>query len=383
MRRFLLRMSLFVPFVLAMAAINWSVDPARLFGRTAGRALDGYEDLILLDLRAGRPHPIEDEYNRPLVLEELIRDRKNLDMLVLGSSICTPFHSDNFPGQTMVNGAVPGGDLEEAICMYELACESGRRPKRILLELHGWGTMLSKRDWVLVVANFDPIWERVLKRSSRVANDASTNGPPALRPAAELARGVRVERGWCDPYDKLISPRYMQLSLGVVVRRYVQRHSLANRDDRGNERNVLYPDGSVQWSEAMQRATPADIRKRFAGWAPVLAKMEETRTNESRRRLFESFVLSAIHSGTEVDLVLTPPLHWIYAPVERQYAAIGRKSPAAETEQEIRAFARQHHLRVFGAFDQRKTELTDGDYVDNLHIRRESMDKLLRPSSER
>ena len=103
----------------------------------------------------------------------------------------------------------------------------------------------------------------------------------------------------------------MQLSLGVVVRRYVQRHSLASRDNRGNERNVLYPDGSVQWSETMQSATPASIRKRFGAWAPVLAKMEETRTNETRRRLFESFVLSAIQAGTEVDLVLTPPLRWI------------------------------------------------------------------------
>ena len=127
MRRFLLRLTLFVPFVLAMAAINRSVDPARLFGRTAGRALDGYEDLILVDLRAGRPHPIEDEYSRRLVFEELVRDRTSIDVLVLGSSICTPFHSENFPGQTMVNGAVPGGDLEEAMCMYELACEEGRR----------------------------------------------------------------------------------------------------------------------------------------------------------------------------------------------------------------------------------------------------------------
>ena len=129
MRRFLLRLTLFVPFVLAMAAINRSVDPARLFGRTAGRTLDGYEDLILVDLRAGRPHPIEDEYSRRLVFEELVRDRTSIDVLVLGSSICTPFHSENFPGQTMVNGAVPGGDLEEAMCMYELACEERAVPE--------------------------------------------------------------------------------------------------------------------------------------------------------------------------------------------------------------------------------------------------------------
>ena len=144
MRRLLLRLSLFVPFIVAMAAINWSVDPARLFGRSTKHPLEGYEGIILEDLLAGRPHTVTDEYSVPSVVQELIRSHEKLDLLVLGSSVCTPFNSANFPGETMLNGSVSGGDLEEAMCVYELACEAGRCPKRVLLEVHGWGTMLGR-----------------------------------------------------------------------------------------------------------------------------------------------------------------------------------------------------------------------------------------------
>ena len=93
----------------------------------------------------GRPHAVGEDFSVPTVFKELIHSQTSIDVLVLGSSVCTPFHSANFPGETMLNGAVPGGDLEEAMCMYELAREAGRRPKRILLEVHGWGTMLGKK----------------------------------------------------------------------------------------------------------------------------------------------------------------------------------------------------------------------------------------------
>jgi hypothetical protein len=377
MRRFLLRLSFLAPFVLAMAAINWTVDPARFFRRGTASTLAGYEATLLEDLRAGHAHTVVDLYNLPVVLEERIRDQDRIDVLVLGSSISTPFHAADFPGEVMFNGAVPGGDLEEAMCVYELACECERRPKRIVLEVHGWGYMLGKRS-VGLPADFGPIFQRFLKRLKRVENadDPITSLAFLSRPA-DLAQNIALDHGWFDPYDKLISPRYMQLALQVLARRYLQKDREAGGGIPEDKRNVLYPDGSTEWSPSLRSATPSSIHEHFAGRIIRAAELEETRPDEARCRLFEAFVLEVLHSGTRLDLLFTPPIDWMHEPSRAEYRALGRETPASQTEKYLLTLAKKHNLRVFGGFEQTQTGLTEADYVDDRHIRRESVGKLL------
>jgi hypothetical protein len=381
MRRLLLRLSFFAPFVAIMAAVNWTVDPAQLFGRGSLSPLEGYEGVILDDLLAGRPHKIAGEYNQPAVLEELIRARKHIDVLVLGTSVSTPFHSDNFPGQVMLNGSVPGGDLEESICVYEIALESGRRPKRVLLEVRGWGNMLARRELVLI-RNCQPILTRALKRLSEEANDGDSTqqAAPHFRPR-ELTSGLTAA-GWIDPYDKLISPRYFQFALRLLALRYLRRDLPADQGLPEEKQTLLYPDGSIQWSKAMQDVTAAANRQRLRPVLKPIAEFEQTARNEERCRLFEAFILRAQRSGTQVDILLTPPMARLYERVEADYRQIGRQTPASETERYLREFAQAHHVRVFGSFDQKRTELTEADYVDGAHIRRESIGKLLRAEDQ-
>jgi hypothetical protein len=277
----------------------------------------------------------------------------------------------------MFNGAVPGGDLEEAMCVYELACECGRRPKRILLEVHGWSYMLGERR-VSPPADFGPIFQRLLKRLKFAENDDEPTSSLALlvRPA-DLASGAPFDHGWFDPYDKLISPRYMQLGLQVLARRYLQQDHSAGRGIPEDKQNLLYPDGSVEWSPSFRSATPDSIRQRIRGRIIRAAELEDTRPDEARCRLFEAFLLEVLRSGTQVDLLLTPPIHWQHESARAEYRALGRETPAGQTEKYLTALAQKRNLRVFGAFDQRQTELTDADYVDAIHIRRESVGKLL------
>ncbi len=377
MRRFLLRLSYLAPFILAMAAINWTVDPARFFRGSTASTLAGYEATLLEDLRAGHAHTVVDLYNLPVVLEERIRDQDRIDVLVLGSSISTPFHSADFPGEAMFNGAVPGGDLEEAMCVYELACECQRRPKRIVLEVHGWGYMLGTRR-VGLPADFGPLFQRFLKRFKRVENadDPLTSLAFLSRPA-DLAQNIALDHGWFDPYDKLISPRYMQLALRVLARRYLQKDRSAGGGIPEDKRNVLYPDGSTEWSPSLRSATPSSIRAHFAGRIIRAAELEETRPDEARCRLFEAFVLEVLRSGTRLDLLFTPPIDWMHEPARAEYRALGRETPASQTEKYLLTLAKKHNLRVFGGFEQKQTELTEADYVDDRHIRRESVGKLL------
>jgi hypothetical protein len=375
LRRFLMRLGYFVPFFLVMAAINWTVDPARFFGRSAASTLVGYEAAILEDLRAGHTHTLVDTYNVPVVLKERIRDQDRIDVLVLGSSVPMPFHSENFPGEALFNGAVPGGDLEEAMGVYELACECQRRPKRILLEIHGWGMMLGERR-VGLAGDYGPSFQRLLKRL-KMAKDEDGQADRFLTGPVDLASNITFGQGWFHPYDKLISPRYLQLALRVLARRYWDKDRAGKGVIPEEKRNILYPDGSTEWSPWMRRTTPADIRQRYAAIPIPMTTSEEGRPNQARCRFFEAFLLDVLQSGTRVDLLLTPLIHLRDDPVRAEYRAIGRETPASETERYLLAIAKKHNLRIFGAFAQEQTELTDEDFVDGVHVRRESIGKLL------
>jgi hypothetical protein len=388
MLKLLFKLSLFWPLVAAMVWINWTVDPARFFAPRTSVLSAGYEGAIVDDLFAGRPHSISGEYDQRVVLEELLRNRQSLDVLLLGSSVAKPFHSELFPEGSFLNGASHGGELEEAICAYELAWERGFRPKHVLIQFQGWGRMLGLRTNTV-----EPSDEAVLGRALRrlgvpLKNDDADDLIANRFWPIEQAGEFRLEQDWrwLHPYDKLISPRYFQMSMGVLMRNGWPKaeHAMRIVPDTvpENQRNLLYPDCSVQWSPYLRSATPDSIRQFHAAVFPGVAKLEETRPIGSRCRLFEAFVLDLLQSGTEVDLVLTPPISWLAQQVDAQYADALKLSPSAETERYLRAFAKTHQLKVFGTFDPRNTELTDADFVDYLHIRRESIGGLLRPAKE-
>src|SRR5579872_5842009 len=164
MRRFLVKLACWVPLAGAMACVNWRVDPGRFFvGNVFDSARNEYEAALIADLRGGRPHRMAAVYNERLVLEQVFRDRPRLNVLVFGSSVAKPVSGDLYPGKTFFNASIYGGDLEEAIAAYEVARECGQHPKRIVLQLQGYGRLLGKRLERLE-NGFGPLFERARQR---------------------------------------------------------------------------------------------------------------------------------------------------------------------------------------------------------------------------
>lgn len=57
MFRFLVKLGFFLPILLLIVWVNWSVDPAKLFGgHSSDPARYEYELIIARELLAGRPH---------------------------------------------------------------------------------------------------------------------------------------------------------------------------------------------------------------------------------------------------------------------------------------------------------------------------------------
>ena len=388
MTRFLFKLGLCVPVVLVMGGINWLVDPGRFFvGQLFDLSRNRIEAAVVDDLRAGRPHLMASVYSERLVIEQILRDRRKIDVIVLGSSIAKPISGELFAGRSFFNASIYGGDLEEMVSAYELAWECGIRPKHVVLQFQGFGRMLGKRLGE-IGGGFDAAFARAKKRLDLTDIEDDSMGM-AYYLEQEPAGQFGIQGGWLHPYDKLISPRYLQLSLRNLMdptpNNQIEASESENASTRfdGDNRRTIYADGSVQWSPRFRARNPATIRREFQDILKNVTASDLPFLNRDRCKLFETFILDMQQAGTQVDIVLTPPISWFFECVQGEYRSANKPNPAQLTEDYIRAFAKKNHVSVLGSFDPRHAGVTDADYVDYAHLRREAIGRLFKSSAPR
>ncbi len=391
MRRLFLKFASFVPIVLLVAAVNRSVDPARFYGtHFLDPSRDQYEGTVIDNLLAGRSQTLVGPYNERLVLEAVFRSKRPIDTLVLGSSVAKPINGDSFPGQNLYNASLYGGELEESAAAYQLAWESGRRPKRVVLEFHG--RELGGRNWD-IVPEFVPVMLRVRQRLGLPKDDAEGDGellaqhadrtmPDSQSTAAQFV----ADQGWLHPYDKLFSPRYFQFSLRSLGNAWFDTQTVTLGTggvvpQPEDERQVLCPDGSVLWSRKWLSHTVQQIRQVVQSDAMKPIVVNRPPLFPSRCHLFDAFMSDLEHSGTKVVLVLVPPFPAASDRMHAAYEQTHKPCPIDECEAYVRAFAKKHQIQIDGSLDPRKAGVAEDEYVDYIHVRRDALARLIARSN--
>jgi hypothetical protein len=383
MRRLFLKFASFVPIVLLVAAVNRSIDPARFYGtHFLDPSRDRYEGTVIDNLLAGRSQTLVGPYNEPLVHEAVFRAKRPIDVLILGSSVAKAINSDSFPGQHVYNGSISAYELEEAAAVYQLAWEAGRRPKRVVLEFHGHE--LGPRGWD-ILPELAPVMLRVRKRlglptdaESKLMQFAENIRPDKQSTATQFT----AEQGWLHPYDKLFSVRYFQFCLrSLGTARSEEKPPTAKIGEKAmqpaEERQVLCPDGSVLWSRQWLSHTPKQIRQRLQIEGFKAAVSNRATLFPGRCRLFDAWMTDLEQSGTQIELVLVPPFPAAADRMRTFYEQVQRPYPVADCESYLRSFAAKHRLQIDGSLDPHRAGVTEDEYVDYIHMRREGIGRLM------
>ena len=378
------KVSLLVPILIGMIWINWSVDPVMLYdGHFEDPSRHPYVGVITQDLLAGKSHSPVALYSERLVDEAMFRARPQIDMLVLGTSMAKPIHREMFPGLSFFNASLCGGRFEEMITMWEIARSLGVRPKRVLLQLDTRATV-GKRI-VPISAEWSTIFRQARQRlcGEDEPLDHDSGFIPLIDPdvAADQAAGFTGGQGLLHPYDTLISPRYLQLSLLFLWTKWLSSNAIPVLFVR-EDRHKLFADGSVEWCKRWRLHKPADFHfPTEQSQVPVIAA-EWMRPVESQRRLFEAFVLDIQKSGAQVEFVLLPSNPWFYGLAKKEFQEAGKTLPSADTETYLRAFAAHHRIRIHGSLDPARAGVVEEDFVDMLHMRRASVARLFASEKE-
>jgi hypothetical protein len=179
-------------------------------------------------------------------------------------------------------------------------------------------------------------------------------------------------------YDTLLSPSYFQYCLRLLVRAWFPQRGDAKFDKQfpGENQNVLYPDGSLQWCEVFLDQTPEEIRRSVGKPPTEMIAADSARPDAERCRLLEEFVTGLLDSGVAVEFFLPPPNPWLFEAAHKDLERAGKPNPSLEAEAYVRGLAEKHGLRVRGSFDPRRIGVTEKDYIDLVHLRRKAIERI-------
>jgi hypothetical protein len=372
--RFSRKIGLMSPVLLGMVWINWSIDPIMLYdGHFDDRSRHPYVQQITADLLAGKPHFTSAFYSERLVDEVMFREGPKIDLLVLGSSMAKPIHGEMFPGSAFYNAATYGGRLEEMIGIWEVARTCGVRPKRVLLQLDAGA--VGRRPYPLS-AEFSAIVQRARVRLVGESDSPDRDAPAVslidLRVPGEQVAAFANRQGLLHPYDTLISPRYLQLSLQYWMSKWSSPNDLPALFP-AEDQHQLFPDGSVQWCSRWRLRKITDFHTPTENSQVPIVAADWMHPVDKQCRLFEAFLRDVEESGAQVEFVLLPTNPWLTDIAAKEYRQAGKPLPSAETEAYLRTLAERHRIPVIGSLDPHKTNVVEQDFVDMVHLRRESI----------
>lgn len=372
------RLIWFLPIIILMAACNWIVDPARELRPESIEASGtqtvavSYEDEIAADMQAGRTHDCRHPVDFARLWNSLLatRDFTEPDVLVLGSSLSFPIHQKLYPDERLLNAAIPAADISDWIGVYEFFRQRNVRPGR-------------------VVIGVDPVALRVPPDHLRDMIEAETIAG-FRRLGLSSVRHVRVSQRATgalrtklfDRFVLLFSPRYFQFCLRVAYKNLLSNSEAAEARPASaigeippEERIVIAPDGSRDWSPKLRNRSLDEIRadvgdQTFPLW-------DCSSVDDEARKYFETFITDLQRSKIEVEIVLVP--------TNPRYVHLdnGEQAPTSDgmlnrplAERYVRQFAKEHNIQVRGSYNPRNVGMSESDFVDASHVRREAIDKL-------
>jgi hypothetical protein len=272
---------------------------------------------------------------------------------------------------------VGSANLEDDLGLLELHLERGAAPKRVIIGVDPWifngqgaidprsGTLEEPMNRLAAKLKLPPGWARV-GHSSGVADHSAEHAPLAI----QLRR-----------YAQLISWGYLSQSLQTYFQQGSStqktagwiHYQLTHQD--WNETRTYRMDGSLGYDRKYRERAAAEIEADALQYAaPPVFKLDGfTGIDRSRAEAFEAFLDFLRASGVEVELYL-PPYHPI------TYAAM-MKLPLGpllrEVEATVRDMAAQRHLRVQGSYDPQVAGCAAADFYDAMHVRGETVAKIL------
>ncbi len=422
-RKFVFKLALFAPILFLVMAANYVLDPARLF---SGKAVKEVHVELRERLKVELKEEPIDEYvlgiadyllnglnvagaanydGRLLQKYCIIGSKQQKDVIVLGSSRSWDVNSKIFPKKIFFNHGVSAATMEDLFAIFNIYEEREEIPPVIIVGVDPWVFQRhNKIRWKSIGKDYEAMAKKLEEFSKTVK--AHRNKSPFLNKFDFIFfwEGIFFEK-----YFQLVSFSYFQSSLEEFVKLARERRIyeiIGNRSASGvhgnsdapvqtrlnvgsgsqsrysptqeieGQQDIILTDGSLNFPRSAKTRPAQEILQEIKA---VISQGSESNMGSSYekmdpalKRQFEDFVEYLRDRKIRVVFFL-PPFH----PFFYDYMLKSQKFDGVmEVENYIRGFAREEGIDVVGSYDPRKCSLTQDDFMDYFHAKRDRVERI-------
>lgn len=340
-------------FLLAVAFLNYKVDSANIF-----------QNEVLVEtcgkwLLEGHDVAITQNYDERLLQKYLIEhDTKNYDVLIFGSSRTMDIGKNLYPEQAVKNYSVSGASIEDDIALYFLYERIHGKPQKVIIGADAW---------LLNANSGQSRWKSVVKEYAY--------GKGRMTKPEKIADSNDFD---FEKYTQLLSWPYLKESIKKLEsgRTSKDEPGYCLADDKTavvKNAGIICPDGThIPSIEAQERDAEPLARKYIAGNVYSLEKYDEVDAGlQSQIREFISYLKS---QEIEIVLYLTP-----YHPTVYSYLLQNEKyHNIVAAELFFQTLASEYGIRVVASYNPERCGLSNADFLDGMHMRSDTVERIVR-----
>jgi hypothetical protein len=349
MRKFIIKLLLVAPLVIAVLGFNIFVDPVHL--TDSGQYERGIAKLILSSQSVTNiTNPNEEAYLTTYI--DGLREKK--DVLVLGSSRSKLIRSTAFSGKTFFNNSIGGASLTDYMAIYDLYRRRGYKPSTVVIELSPW--VLDK--------NYASFWKSFNNQRDRLEADLLHSNTTS----SDLPHISFIP----EKYSDLLSIGYFQTSFFTWLRRITTSDTDSKEHtsyfvfdyEKGDipvNETLLY-DGSTVYPERVRKQVDEDALTAAAiayGEKPIVPN----EIDSHQQTVLEAFTKYLIDSSVEVIFYL-PPYH---PKTYEIMVSSEHKAVVTGAQNYFRDLAARTGARLIGSYNPADLHMNSADFFDGSH----------------
>ena len=329
-------------FFFGAGAINYAVDPGRLFSR-------GTEEQVAKELLSGHhlvgPGNFDDRLLRKQIIE---RESMVRHTIVLGSSRALYLRASDIGSDrdSFFNHSVGCAVLEDILAITQLLRDKGHLPAKMVLGVDPWLFNSGlKRD----------AWRSLAVEKERMVADL---GESLSELTAEPSR-IR----------ELFSLEYTWMSVQSVVRGREAATLRPVPSDTMPREVTMFADGSRNFGLDAEETSTLGLDPvkggRQIGVGQIFGLEGFDRIDAERVRIFEKWLLQMRKHRVEVTLFLIPFAPVIYQTID----ANPRYRPVLEVEQGLKGLSKRLGMELRGSYNPAIAGCRGADFIDGLHAK--------------
>lgn len=341
MRNFIIYVAaLLFPVFVGMACVNFIVDPGHIYS-------SNYIEKVVEGARRGLNVTNVSDMDERIFKKKLIESNKGkqFDYVVFGSSRVMTISGDCLKGKSVLNVGVSGSKLEDMIALYQICIENDITFKNVIIGADP--TLFNAND-------MDTRWEAI--GSYYYAYEGNEVGNAERRYKITL-------------FKNLFSPSYFKNAIKNIPKFLAANEQIKYVKTYKNVGATKRPDGSIYYAkdycEVPQSWIDNDAESCLHGSFSNFNSF-----SEDRKGLFEEFINSLHATGANIYIWCCP-----YHPLF--YKRAMKMTGIPPSIKYIKTFAKNKGFTIIGSFNPKEVGLTNRDFHDGFHVRKEAVDQLI------